>query len=413
MGDTWSEPVITKVKVTVNCTGTCPTYDRWVAVFAGGYDPLGDPNLAHNSDTTSGGRATATLTEDYDASNDAGTSRAGRAVFMVDIKTGEVLAMKRFHTSTANGDPNMKYAFAARPAVFDVNFDGYADVIYIGDLGGQLWKWVVDDPGKDPVNGTGDVFQPDWPFFQIMKADGCSIADGCASPHFKSFFSAVQGALIGPKLWLVAGTGERTDLEFAGTNSLERNRLYVFRDQDPFENESTAVTAGSARFTDELPAGSPPDFVDATTLSGPCAAPNANAGYYLEGEDGEKFITDAEIFFGVVLTGSYVPTAAASACEVGGEARLYGYKLFCGEGIFPPVGSPTNPKRRFVDVGGGLPNQPRVSVGPVGGGGGGGGGGGDPCEDMVVVITSDGETLTECPGGRPDSGVHVQSWRDL
>ena len=34
-----------------------------------------------------------------------------------------------------------------------------------------------------------------------------------------------------------------------------------------------------------------------------------------------------------------------------------------------------------------------------------------PCQDMAVVITSEGSAFMECPGGRPDSGVHTQSWR--
>ncbi len=409
MGETWSEPVITRVKVTVNCTGTCESYDRWVAIFGAGYDPLGNPNLTHNADTGVGTRATDTLAEDYDASNDLETSRAGRAIFMVDITSGEVLAMKRYHHDATNGDPNMKYAFAARPAVFDLNFDGYADVVYIGDLGGNIWKWVISEVGQDPINGTADVFQPSWKFLKIMEADGCSIADGCASPHFRSFFAAVEGALVGSTLWLTAGTGERTDLSFIGTDAQERNRHYVFRDKDPLERELTLPAVGSPRYSDKVLSPPPlvPDFVNVSTLTGACVPPASN-GFYIEGEDGEKFITDSQIFFGVVLTGSYLPTAAASPCEVGGEARLYGFQLFCGEGVFPPPGDPSDPKRRKVTVGGGLPNQPRVSVGPVGDGGGGGG----DCEDMVIVITSDGETLSDCPGGRPDSGTRVRSWRE-
>jgi len=34
-----------------------------------------------------------------------------------------------------------------------------------------------------------------------------------------------------------------------------------------------------------------------------------------------------------------------------------------------------------------------------------------PCQDMAVVITSEGSAFMECPGGRPDSGVHTKSWR--
>ena len=39
----------------------------------------------------------------------------------------------------------MHYAFAATPAVYDLDFDGYADVVYAVDLGGNVWKWVITD----------------------------------------------------------------------------------------------------------------------------------------------------------------------------------------------------------------------------------------------------------------------------
>jgi hypothetical protein len=120
-------------------------------------------------------------------------------------------------------------------------------------------------------------------------------------------------------------------------------------------------------------------------------------------------VTESEIFFGVVLTGSFIPSGSAASCDSSGEAFLYGFRLFCGEGIFPPDPSAPGVPRRAISVGTGLPTQPRVSVGPVGGGGGGGGG----CTDMAVVITSDGEALSQCPGGRPGSGVNLTSWRDL
>lgn len=69
---------------------------------------------------------------------------------------------------------------------------------------------------------------------------------------------------------------------------------------------------------------------------------------------------------------------------------------------------PGDPKERRISIGAGIPNAPRVSVGPLGDGGGGG-----PCQDMVVVITSEGEGFTECPGGRPNSGLRIRAWREL
>jgi len=424
MGETWSEPVITRVKVRVNCTDSpptyCPRYDRWVAIFGAGYDPNGDPNLAHS--------ATPTAAQ-YDSSNTTTTSREGRAIFMVDVKTGRVLGMKRYDNSSLLGVPEMRFAFAATPAVFDLNFDGYADVVYAADLGGNLWKWVITDDVADPINGVGDITQPGWHFSKLFSAASCQTADGCAAPHYRSFFYPPTGALLGQSLWLALGSGERNALSFTGTLDAQQNRFYVFKDMDPLERELLSSTS-TARYTDTAAST---DFVDVATLSGSCTAPPSPAvGYYVQGADGEKFVTDATIFFGTVLSSSYLPTTSADPCEVGGEAFFYGFDLVCGEGIFPPDPSDPTTPRRSIAIGGGLPNRPRVSVGPVNADRDGDGdvdagdygradtdGDGDiddddtpPCRDMGVVITSEGSATMLCPGGRPDSGVRTKSWRE-
>ncbi|HEY8156880.1 MAG TPA: PilC/PilY family type IV pilus protein [Myxococcota bacterium] len=427
MGETWSEPIITRVKVRVNCTDAPPTtictrYDRWVAIFGAGYDPNGDPNLAHS---------TTPLPSQYDSSNNSTTNREGRALFMVDIKTGKVLGMKRYDNSALLGVPDMRFAFAATPAVFDLDFDGYADVVYAADLGGNVWKWVITADVLDPINGTGDITQPGWPFVKLMSATSCQPPDGCTSaPHYRSFFFPPTGAMVGQALWLALGSGERNALTFTGTIDPQKNRFYVFKDVDPLERELTGSTS-TARLTDT---SASTNFVNATSLTGSCNPPPSPAlGYYLEGADGEKFITDTTIFFGTVLTSSYIPTTSTDPCEVGGEAFLYGFNLVCGEGIFDPdpSGGGTEPERS-ISIGGGLPNRPRVSVGPVDADRDGDGdvdesdygkvdtdGDGDideddkpPCQDMAVVITSEGSAFMECPGGRPDSGVHTRSWRE-
>ena len=419
MGQTWSQPVITRVRATVDGPVTGPSYDRWVAIFGAGYDPQGDPNLAHQTDSS--------LVDDpadplvYDAGSDAAlTSVAGRAVFMVDMASGQVLAAKRFDVNgsagdSSDGEPGMAFAFAADPAVFDIDRDGYADVVYIGDLGGNVWKWVIDEPAEDHINGiSGDDHQDRWSFFKLFTAESCTT---CSPKHYKSFFFPPTGALVGRNLWLTLGSGERNDLDFgeAGGPDVpldpqEKNRFYVFKDPDPFDNERPAIVPYNDTGT-----VTPAQFVDITSITGTnpnTCLPTGSVGFYLEGAEGEKFVTDTSIFFGVVLTGSYVPAAAgASVCDSVGEGFIYGFNLLCGEGAFPPTsGDPSDPAERRLGIGIGLPNAPRVSVGPVGGGGGGGGGG---CADMVMVMTSDGQAITTCPGGRPDSGVHTRSWRDF
>jgi type IV pilus assembly protein PilY1 len=426
MGDTWSEPVITRVKVRVNCTDSpptyCPRYDRWVAIFGAGYDSNGDPNNPHTTTSTTTGT-------NYDNSNGTATSREGRAIFMVDIKSGQVLGMKRYDNSSSLGVPEMRFAFAATPAVFDLDFDGYADVVYAADLGGNLWKWVITADVPDPINGTGDVTQPGWPFVKLFSAASCQTAQGCSVPHYRSLFFPPTGAMVGRALWLAIGSGERNALSFIGTVNPQKNRFYVFKDTDPLERELTGSTS-TARITD---AGSSTDFVNADTLTGSCNPPPSPAvGYYVEGVQGEKFITESTIFFGTVLASSYIPTSSTDPCEVGGEAFLYGFKLQCGTGIFEPDPSDPTTPLRSVSIGGGLPNRVRVSVGPVSGDRNGDGvvdaadygavdtdGDGDideddkpPCRDMAVVITSEGSANMLCPGGRPDSGVRTKSWRE-
>ncbi len=418
MGQSWSQPVVTRVRATVgSCTDPCPSYDRWVAIFGAGYDPQGDPNLSHDSDSQNVDDATDPAV--YDAGSDeTHTSRAGRAIFMIDIQSGQVLAAKHFDPlgtagDASDGEPEMRYAVAAAPAVFDLDRDGYADVVYVPDLGGNLWKWVLDGPARDHINGSqGDTQQADWPFVKIFEAESCS---SCSTPHYKSFYFPPTGALVGPNLWIALGSGERNDLDFGQADgpdvplqTEQKNRFYVFKDVDPFERERPS---SDLPYTD---ASSGSDFVDVTTVSdtnpNTCLAGGA-VGFYISGEDGEKFITQSVIFFGAVFTGSYVPpSATASSCDATGSAYVYGFDLFCGEGTFPPSsGNSGDPKERRLAIGSGLPTAPRVSVGPLGGGGGGGGG---PCTDMVVVITSEGEAFSDCPNSRPSSGIRLKTWRD-
>ncbi|HEU4418493.1 MAG TPA: PilC/PilY family type IV pilus protein, partial [Planctomycetota bacterium] len=75
MGRSWSEPVITRVRVNVDGASDPRGYERWVAVFGGGYFEHGDPNGA-----------------DYREPATTGFLPKGRAIYMVDISTGKVLA---------------------------------------------------------------------------------------------------------------------------------------------------------------------------------------------------------------------------------------------------------------------------------------------------------------------------------
>ena len=156
---------------------------------------------------------------------------------------------------------------------------------------------------------------------------------------------------------------------------------------------------------------------DETDLDGgsyTCEQIAAGDGYFLTARDREKFITNSVIFFGTVYTVSFKPLISSNPCEAGGGSTLYGIDLFCGLGIFPT--GTTGVTKRTIDIGDGISNRPRVSVGPVNTDVDPNCTGSDcdpTCKNMVVVITSDGNAYTDSPDASCPSGIRVNSWRDF
>jgi type IV pilus assembly protein PilY1 len=408
MGYTWSEPVITRVRVHAD-SGLDPRgYERWVAVFGAGYDPKSDPNKKPAADA-------------YDV-----TDLAGRAIFMVDLTTGGLLAMKYFDAddesigSTQIGFKEMKYAFASAPAVFDLNFDGFADVIYIGDVGGNLWKWVVTKVGDDPLNNSvsdDNLAQPDWPFRLFFQGSPSASPPERLEPpqayddtiHYQSFFFPPTGVLRNQTLMLAFGAGERAEPvglpERYNDGSIDdNNHYYVVKDSDPLARSSVAPDP----ITDALGEANLADFDDPTPLD--CGVmKSTKQGYYITARDAEKFITNSVIFLGTLFTASFVPpdpSGITDPCSSTGDAYLYAFDLECGIGTFTGNGGDPADQRRKA-IGDGIPTRPRVSVGDINQGGDTSG-----CKNKVVVITSDGNISNDCPGTLPGSGISVRSWRE-
>ena len=101
VGQSWSEPAIGRVNIELNGD----LYERWVALMGGGYDP---------------------------------NSLTGNSFLVIDLKTGGLLWQ---YPPSGQPDPNMIYPLAAPPSAVDTNGDGFVDRVYIGDLGGQMWRF--------------------------------------------------------------------------------------------------------------------------------------------------------------------------------------------------------------------------------------------------------------------------------
>jgi len=114
LGETWSRPSL----VTVN-KGGVPTE---VLVFGGGYDQ-----------------------DELDGTTSREES-AGNAIYMADKNGNKIWSVDE------SDHPRMKYAIPSDLSVIDTDADGIVDRIYVGDLGGQVWRVDISD-----INSTPDV----------------------------------------------------------------------------------------------------------------------------------------------------------------------------------------------------------------------------------------------------------------
>ena len=113
LGQTWSAPVVTKVKI--------GSTDTDVLIFAGGYDADQDTKTSYSADDV------------------------GNALYIVNAKTGALI-----WSASSTGSPTMTlskmtYSMPASPRAIDLNGDGLADQFFIGDMGGQVWRFFINN----------------------------------------------------------------------------------------------------------------------------------------------------------------------------------------------------------------------------------------------------------------------------
>ena len=118
LGQTWSTPQIGKIRYGGG--------EKWVAFFGGGYDENQDNDPVSASDSK------------------------GRAIYVVDVLTGSLIWRYSYAENNA-----MTYCIPSDIAGVDTNGDGKIDRLYVGDMGGYLWRFDVGDPSS--ANWTGKI----------------------------------------------------------------------------------------------------------------------------------------------------------------------------------------------------------------------------------------------------------------
>jgi type IV pilus assembly protein PilY1 len=166
MGESWSEPKIVKIKL--------GTTDKIVALFGGGYDNCNEDSRYGSTQTFSGAcGAVASSDGGLDVNGLPITSAGailvttlnsaqykGRAFYIVEIAS-KVSTTTLFDYSnkgsliwsyTQASSPPLEFSMMNEPAVIDKNFDGYADTVYMGDTGGNIWRFDISSSNKTDWN---------------------------------------------------------------------------------------------------------------------------------------------------------------------------------------------------------------------------------------------------------------------
>jgi len=289
MGQTWSTPQIGKIKY--------GSGEKVVCFIGGGYD------------------------ENQDKKTPATEDKKGRAVYVVDLFTGQQIWRWDYKK-----DPNMKYSIPSDVASVDINGDGYIDRLYVGDMGGRMWSFDIKNPDPNAWSGrmvlnsnlgyTGSVKQ------KIFHAPDVTLEKG--------------GEMV------LFGTGDREHPN--EKNGIEK--FYAFMDKGK----------GAVLSEDNL-ADVTKDFATIQNLAN-------KEGWFISLEDkGEKVLAPPVVAFGVVYFTTFTPSLDGD-----GIARIYALNYRVGTPIFNlnPENDTKGPKIDLSDrskiIGTGIPSGTVISA---------------------------------------------------
>jgi type IV pilus assembly protein PilY1 len=300
VGQTWSSPVLANVNI-----GSPPSTQnsqRLVLIFGGGYDPTED-----GSDITGPYQNTDTV---------------GNHIFMVDAITGALL----WSAGPTTGSDTLKltrmdHSIPSGVTVVDLNGDGYADRMYVGDMAGQLWRFDIYN-GLSPSNlVTGGVMAS-----LGAHDDSPKLIANARRFYAQPDISLVATRGVSPYLNIAIGSGYRGH----PLNTGIQDRFYGLRDF----NVSTKLTQAQYNALSVVHDTDMTDITDSNTPTIAATAP----GWKLRmdqhgGWVGEKILGASTTLGGRVLFTTYSPSATTTGTNClpnTGTNRAYAISVIDG-----------------------------------------------------------------------------------
>jgi type IV pilus assembly protein PilY1 len=324
----------------------------------------------------------------------------GRGVFFVNARTGALL--RSFTPAASAGDntqvSGMDFSIPsdATPVNVDLDSGGYVDRLYLGDLGGNVWRFDIDS--ASPTAWTAVKF--------------ADLTNG-AIPRRKIFFppAAVKQEFLGQRFDAIyVGTGDRE-------NPLRSDNVDMMVMIKDFETGLTSSRTSPVVFSAGTGATNFYDLTANLVQFGSAAeketarqAIKDTAGWFVRletgGVAGEKVVNAPSVFFNVLRFATYSPLASASACVPPGKGTNYSMSALDGrivtdtnhDGVVT-----TSDSRSSPDVSKGFASDDTLVFNKTPGGGGGGGG-----DDTTIfhMVCSDGPCRLEAIG-RVGAGQRV------
>ncbi|WP_262730195.1 PilC/PilY family type IV pilus protein [Alloalcanivorax marinus] len=279
LGQTWSTPTPTRVRVGNTI--------KPVLVFGGGYSA-----------------------EDHDtAGSRANKDAVGNAVYMVDAMTGE--RMWSIGTDDASTQvAEMKWSVPGGIAVVDLDFDGLADYLYFGDLGGQVFRVNIDNDGD---SNTGLVEG-------VVRL--ASLGGAGAEDHRRFYEAPAVGyrrAGVTETLYVAIGSGYRAH----PLDEQTEEGFFLLADKNfrSTEQPSSVLTLS--------------DLPDVAGANPPTLDESGDGWRVAFTQAGEKVMSSPSIFQGGVMFSTYKPSDVdqdADPCVVRyGNAYAYHADMLTGE----------------------------------------------------------------------------------
>lgn len=343
MGQSWSDPKLVKVKDGAN--------GKIVAIVGAGYDNANEDGRYGATQTFTGTGTTSGSGEGAVTSSGAAGPLApkGRGVYVMEVATLDAAGVPSLSTGakvwgfsfgavpTATTNPAMTFSIPSSVSVLDRNNDGYTDRFYVGDTGGNMWRFDIGDPST--LNWSG------------RKVFSSNPGSGGATDRGRKIFYEPSITIESGHEALFFGTGDREH----PLNTAVLDRLYSVKDK----GDGTLVTE-SSNLVDVTTNGLQ-ESADQSVIDNILSALDTQYGWYikLDLNIGEKVLAPALVFREAYFT-TYTPDASAAPdpCAPGnlGVARVYVLKPKTGEaainldpGNDGSYGTETNTRARGKD----------------------------------------------------------------